>query len=134
MDEPSTQVTCSRCGKVLNESTSIPEDERVPCSECGSTARTVHVTAHDTITVHTKLNLKGRRPGWKKPFIEQTQGDDLHRKSGKWMNLVRIIDRANNRYKEKVTDPETSDTVHESEELLSDHQGHGSAKHKRNQV
>jgi len=40
----------------------------------------------------------------------------------------RIIDHANDRYKETVTDPESSEVVHAQEEPLSEHRGHGSDK------
>jgi len=63
-----------------------------------------------------------------KTLAEGLSGDDLHRKSGKWMKKERLIDRANDRYKEVVTDPETGSVVHQSEEPLSQHRGYGSAK------
>ena len=46
------------------------------------------------------------------------------------MKLERHIDRDNDHYHEKVTDPETGEIIHESDEPLSEHQGHGSAKTK----
>jgi hypothetical protein len=82
----------------------------------------------DTVTLHSKVNVKGKRPSMKRPFIEQTVGDDLHRKTGQWMKLHRVIDRLRNWYSEKVTDPASGEVVHSSEEPLSDHRGHGSDK------
>jgi len=46
-------------------------------------------------------------------------GDDLHRKSGKWMKKEQLIDRAKDHYKEVVTDPETGSVVHHCDEPLS---------------
>jgi len=73
--------------------------------------------------------MKARHQAQRKPFLESTFRADLHWKSGKWMKLERIIDRAKNWYKEVVTDPRTGEVVHRCEEPLSDHKGHGSAKH-----
>lgn len=82
----------------------------------------------------------GARPqmylGWKhkrgpgKPIFESTCRPDIHRKSGKTMELVQIIDRENDHYKEIVKDPATGEVVHSCEESLSQHRGHGSAKHR----
>jgi hypothetical protein len=62
--------------------------------------------------------------------VEAKIGDDLHRKSGRWMKLERRIDREENHYYEKITDPDTGKIIHLSDEPLSRHQGHGSAKSK----
>ena len=58
--------------------------------------------------------------------IERLEGDDLHRKSGRWNKKVRVIDRENDRYVETVTDPVTGEVIHHCEGRLSDHSGHGS--------
>ena len=84
------------------------------------------------ISIFGKLKLKGKAPGEKRPFIEQVTGDDLHRKSGLWMKMLRMIDRRNNKYHEKITNPKTGEVVHECEEPLSAHTGHGNAKTKKN--
>jgi len=74
--------------------------------------------------------MKGRHEEGRKPYIEQVHGDDLHRKSGMWMNLERIIDRDNNMYHEVVTNPVTGEVIYECKESLSKHVGHGTARHK----
>ena len=60
--------------------------------------------------------------------IEQQAGDDFHRASGKWFKKERIIDRENDRYYEKFTDPDTGVVTRFCDEPLSQHVGHGSAK------
>jgi hypothetical protein len=40
-------------------------------------------------------------------------------------------DRKNNRYTETVIDPDTGEIIHQADEPLSDHLGHGSAKKER---
>lgn len=76
----------------------------------------------------SKLKMKALRPGFRKPFIEQVVGDDLHRKSGRWMKLTRRIDRLNKWYHEEVVDPTTGQIIHRCDEPLPNHRGHGSAK------
>lgn len=130
MPEDSKTVSCGNCGLTLQEDPNDPVDECVPCPRCGSTYRTFHVSIHDTISFKEKLSMKGRHAKGGKPFIEQVHGADLHRKSGKWMNLKRIIDRENDHYHEVVTDPETGEVIHECKEPLTEHKGHGTTKSK----
>ena len=43
-------IACTECGAaILNEDASTPESQRSPCPACGSQARTVHITATDTV-------------------------------------------------------------------------------------
>lgn len=55
-------------------------------------------------------------------------GADKRRYDGEWMDKERVIDRDNNFYKEKVIDPITGEPIHNCEENLTDHWGHGSDK------
>jgi hypothetical protein len=74
------------------------------------------------------VGVKAKHPKQKKPFIEAVSGDDLHRKSQKWMKLERVVDRDKNQYSETITDPSTGKVVHQCKEPLTKHRGHGSAK------
>ena len=123
-------VHCGACGNVLDESPNAPVEKRVPCPgpDCGSLSRHIHVTCSETLSFHSKLNLKARHAGERRPFVEQTVGDDLHRKSGRWMEFYRLIDRAKNWYHERITDPATGKIERECREPLTDHTGRGSAK------
>jgi hypothetical protein len=130
MHVDSKEAYCGECGQPLNESSENPLKERIPCPNCGSKKRNVRVSTFGSLTVHRQLRIKGRRPGEKKPFIEQVCGDAFQRKSGVWMKLRRIIDRARDWYFEEVVDPRTGKIIHRTEEPLSKHQGHGSARKK----
>jgi hypothetical protein len=123
------QITkCNTCGALLEELPGTPIEKRRPCSSCGALSRTFEVQIEETLTLHSKLGMKGRHGTTGKPFRETVTGDDLHRKTGKWMHLERNIDRDNNLYKEVIKDPRTGEVVHKYEEPLIKHQGHGSAK------
>jgi DNA-directed RNA polymerase subunit RPC12/RpoP len=130
MPANSIEVYCGTCGQLLDETTDISPEERNPCPYCGSFKRTVHVTISSKSVIYSKLGMKGRRPGGERPFIEQVIGDDLHRKTGIWMKFHRIIDRDCARYFEKVTNPQTREVVHHTDESLREHIDHGSAKKK----
>jgi len=123
-------VSCGKCKIPLEEDPHLPSNERILCPNCGSVTRLFHVSIHDTVTMKSKLGMKARHPDGGKPFIEQISGDDLQRKTGKWMKLSRVIDRENDHYHEVVSDPSTGEIVHECKERLSDHKGHGAAKYK----
>jgi hypothetical protein len=128
MPVESRSTKCGQCGKPLSEDPSTPVEQRTACPSCGSTARAFSVVTSSTIEVHGQLRLKGRRASRGKPFIEQTVGSNLHRKTGIWMKLERVIDRARDWYRERVINPETGEGIHDCEEPLSQHQGHGTAK------
>lgn len=93
--------------------------------------RAFSIEIANTLHVRGILRLKGRRPGQKKPFIEQKVGEDLHRKTGIWNKLRRIIDRDNDFYSEEITDPKTGQIIYKQKEPLSQHRGHGDAKKKK---
>ena len=123
------QEKCSGCGAVLPAS---PDPEsRVPCPACGSTARVIEVSVSSTLEFHDSLGFKQKRPGYKKPIAEGVLGDSFFHKASKWVQKVRLIDRLANRYREKVTDPATGEVIHECDEPLDQHTGHGDAKPKK---
>lgn len=76
------------------------------------------------------FGLKAKRPGEKKPYIENLNIPDHCLNLNKTVNKVRMIDRDNDLYFEKITNYETGEIIHLSEEPLSQHQGHGSAKNR----
>lgn len=123
-----TLVKCGDCGKELNESSNLALEERKPCPNCNSKKRAMSISISETVQVHEMIGLKAKHGSGGRPFMEQKVGDDLHRKSGKWVKLERVIDRAKNWYKEIILDPITGKIIHKQEEPLSKHRGHGSAK------
>jgi hypothetical protein len=124
----SPTVACRNCGRVLD----IAPDNREPCPACGSVQRDIRVAIKDTISVgHDSLRgkMKDRRRTGKKGVVREFfTGADLHRGSGKWYHKDRVVDRENNRYSEKVINPEDGTAIHECDEPLDEHVCHGSAK------
>ena len=121
-------VQCKNCACVLNESPSLPVDQRQPCQSCGSLNRHHNAELAERVEARASLGLKHKRPGFKKPIYEEVVKPDLHRKTNRWSFLVRIIDRYRNRYREHITDIESGRVVRSVDEPLTDHVNRGSAK------
>ena len=81
-----------------------------------------------SINLITSLNMKARAGGRGKPFLLQFVGADWSETGRRFMQKFRRIDRRGDRYQETVDDPVTGERVHECDEPLSEHWGHGSAK------
>lgn len=79
------QVCCKDCGAPIDEPSNTPADQRAPCPSCGSTTRLIKKELTATLDFHASLDFKARRQGKGKPFVEGKGGEDLHRKTGKWM-------------------------------------------------
>ncbi len=125
-----SDIRCSDCGTVILNA--LPGDDpsrREPCPNCGSNARTIPLRLESSLALRSKLGMKQKRPGCKKPILESVLGDDLFRVTNTWQTLVRVIDRLNDRYYELIRNPETGEVVRHCEEPLSQHIGRGSAKH-----
>lgn len=123
-----SQVACESCNQTLDEPAGLPAEAREPCPESGSRDRRVNLRVSDTVSVHEQVALEAKRPGQRRPFREVRAGDDLHRKTGRWNERHRVIDRDADLYEEKIADPETGEVLRDVREPLSEHQGHGSAK------
>lgn len=123
-------VTCGNCGHPIPDDTQGPEIERVPCARCSSTTRHVAVFVHDELTFHERLDMKAWHAGVKKPYLE-TRAGEVQQADGTWKHVDRVIDRENDLYREKVTDPATGGIHHFQQEPLSHHRSHGSAKMKK---
>jgi hypothetical protein len=130
MPESGTSIECGECGFPVDEPVDLEASKRRPCPDCGSLKRHVRLSYSETIIVHEKSKLKARSPGGGKSRYEAIEGDDLNQKTGIWIKLHRVIDRANNWYHERIIDSQTNTVVHESDEPLDKHIGHGS-DHKR---
>jgi hypothetical protein len=73
------------------------------------------------------LRLKARhgQPGQVRPHHEQRIEPSFWRKGQKWVQRHLRVDHEADEYEETITDPETGEIIHHSEEPLSEHRGHG---------
>ncbi len=118
-------VKCGDCNKMLEDDTT--QEDPIPCPNCGSIERNVELFSSDEAHAHEKIVLKEKLDGTKKPVRETVSCDELCVTENKWVSKKRIIDRENDRYREKIEDPETGKT-YVCDEPLSKYHGHGSAK------
>jgi hypothetical protein len=126
MPESGRSIECGECGFPIDEPVDSEASKRRPCPNCGSLRRHVRLSYSETLSLHEKSKIIARPSGGGKPTYEAIEGDDLNRKNGVWMRLHRVIDRAKNRYHERIIDPRTNTIIHESDEPLDKHIGHGS--------
>ena len=124
-------VRCGSCRKVLDEPLGTSVELRSACPTCGSSNRFFGKETGGAIQPHGVRRFKARHGGEGRPFYEGFVGADWSHKFQRWMRLERIIDRENDRYRERVSDPRSGETVHECEEPLNEHLGHGTDGKKR---
>lgn len=130
MTDKERKAVCNGCGDALDEVYNLPELERKPCPRCGLISRVLQVDVFEKVELHESMRLRHNVLGRAKPQAEIVSGDDLHRKTGIWMKLSRVIDRGKNWYEEIVTNPTTGKVFHRTSHPLTQHIGHGSAKKK----
>lgn len=128
-------ASCSDCGAPLSDDarSKSPGD---PCPNCGSLARTFATGIAESITAHDLLDIKHRdpeRPSKDKLRTHVITGQEISKASGRWMDKVRVIDKNNDYYRERVADAETGEVLRDVEEPLKAHFGRGSAKPKADQ-
>lgn len=119
------------CNKCHHEFFSKPTLNEIVYPKCQSTEITIYIAIQDKIKVRDQIRGKAKDdnfPGKRKIRREFIVGSETRACDGKWVHKERIIDKENNRYKETVIDEETGEIIHESDEPLEKHQGHGSAK------
>lgn len=125
-------IVCGNCGAPLQDA--LPSDDptqRKPCASCGRTKRSYQVVIVASLTLRGGLRRKAKSPGDKRPHFEAFDGPNPSRDLGKLVHREQVIDRENDRYFERVTDYDTGKLLHECEEPLSQHSGHGTDKKNR---
>lgn len=125
---PETTVRCGGCGIAVQDEDEDPGN-RLPCHACESISRQFDMSVCEGVVARDGLGVKAKHAG-AKPYFESKSVPDHSRRLDKLVHREMIIDRENNRYFERVTDYESGEVIHECDEPLSDHFGHGSAKPK----
>ena len=126
-----SDTCCASCQAELPED--MPGANRTPCPRCGSTVRSYSETLTDSIELHDGHRAIGKNttlPSAKKLRFDTYSGVEHSYKYDKLVRVHRTVDKDKNWYGEKVIDPQTGETLHECEEPLSKHTGHGTAKPK----
>jgi len=97
------RTLCGECAAVLDERSDLAVEQRRPCPSCGSLARRFELELAGSVDLRSALGLKARHEGDSRPFVEHFSGADFSTRWRRWMDKVRRIDRANDRYDEVVT-------------------------------
>ncbi|GJG89859.1 hypothetical protein tb265_50400 [Gemmatimonadetes bacterium T265] len=123
-------VSCACCRTQIAARTGPIDDYGSPCSVCGSADRVVQITCEEVLTLRVRESVRTtlKEHGVRRPVLDEKSGDDWSHSRVKWVQLERRIDRANDRYIERVTDPDTGEVIHSRDEPLSLHLGHGDAR------
>lgn len=124
---------CTHCEHPLPDASTEAEAEamvQVPCPSCGGSGRTIEANIVEALTLRDFYGMKLKRQGAKKYAVEDISKPDFNRDRGKNVHLVRLIDRENDLYHERITDFESGEIIHEQRQPLSEHRGHGAAKKK----
>jgi hypothetical protein len=125
-------VWCAKFGKLLDESPRVPLAERIHCPNCGSLNREFGVAINAVAEVRAGMRAKARsgqagKPGGK-PWLTTMSEPSWSRDREKWVHRQKTENRRDDRYAEVVWDPDTGEIVHQCDEPLSAHRGHGSAR------
>ncbi|MDP1659132.1 MAG: hypothetical protein Q8L73_07240 [Methylotenera sp.] len=129
----SDNITCSDCGTEIC-SANDTENYRTPCSNCGGGKRAIGVSVSEKVVARDFIGVKVKRAGQKRPYIEDISKPSYSYSREKNVHRQTLIDRDNDKYSEKVTDFESGEVIHQNQEPLSEHIGHGSAKFKKNLI
>jgi hypothetical protein len=116
---------CDPCGAINVEQIDPADPEHMICKGCG--AKLTPLTPPGNIfTGGTFRPGISRTKGWlsknRIAFVPQRDRD------GDLVRVERTFDRENDRYFERVTLYDSGEVIHYSDEPLSEHKGHGSAK------
>jgi hypothetical protein len=68
-------VTCGNCGRVLDETPSLPPEQRQPCPVCGSTKRSVNVVVSAAVGVAAAINATSFITATPKTHVPTTSAD-----------------------------------------------------------
>lgn len=120
-------VKCNGCGRQLHHLPDLPDGGRQPCPDCGSTARLFEETLTESVRLYASLRLQQKRRGVKGYLVDLFAGWQRRASVGDMVAKDRIIDREQDRYRERIA-TEDGVIIHEVDEPLSSHRGHGSAK------
>ncbi len=118
------QIFCKDCNQELKEKDKL-------CFNCGSKYKRIILQLHDKLRIVEQLNMRVKDFNTKKTVIKSVVGDDFSVGKNKYVHKERVINKRDDKYFETVKDKETGEIIHNCDEKLSEHKGHGSAKFKK---
>ncbi len=131
MTESNVVTTCALCGTPLDSSLDAVRLQG-SCPNCGDTRRNLDVSLDMSGGgARIGMTFKAKHADGKRPHVELKIGPAQSHALSKPVEHMRLIDRGNDQYQEKVADYESGEVIHQADEPLSSHIDHGTAKVKR---
>lgn len=120
-----TSATCLNC-HYTDETFGVLD----ACPKCGAIGGALNSINVAGIEIFPGVDLKVKNPRYqgRRKFIREVKSIAEQSVDGRLVRKDRLIDRGNNRYREKVTVVDTGDVVHHADHKLTEHTGHGSDK------
>ena len=84
-----------------------------------------------TVTQRADVRYAAKHRGGGKPFITGRSGNEIFRNTGRLHFIEQVVDRLCNLYRKRITDVATGQVIRDEEVPLSEHQGFGSAKQRK---
>lgn len=136
MEKVEQSIVCSKCGHKLPDEWISEATPDQTCDQCGASEFKIHIAVTEEAAIQINAWMKAKnedktRPRKKRVRQEVFAGDDLRVSKGDYVEKLRVIDKDNDVYIEKIVDKTTKQVIHSNEEPLSEHFGHGSAKFKK---
>ena len=122
-------VYCRECGNKKLLAIFIKSNYCLYCLR--RTSNEFRVQIVDTINVRDNIKIKKKANGFKKFASLVISGWFSSRSHEGGVEISRSMDKENDQYVEIVKDCKTGKVLHECQEKLSEHRGHGSAKFKQ---
>ncbi len=93
------------------------------CPKCGGTKSIIFKVCTENVRLRDKIKVVGKRFGFGR-FLELISGWEKNKITGDTkhgVDKLRLIDKRNDHYKEKVIDLKTGEVIRDCEEPLSQH-------------
>lgn len=122
------ETNCLACGASYD-----PLHDLNQCPVCGSMDRAVRATDDGRISSREFVCIdgwRGPKTSKRRRYLEIRAGDSFYRKTGRWNRYHRVIDWEHDYYLEHIEDAQGR-AIRHCEEPLSQHQGRGSARHRK---
>ena len=118
-------ATCTNCHNELGARGIL-----APCSECGSLSQAIGSFTVAGLEIFPCIDVRVQNPKYqgRRKYIREVKSVAEHSVDGRLVRKNRLIDRGNNRYREKVTAVDTGEIIRHADHKLSEHTGRGSDK------
>lgn len=100
------------------------------CPKCGAIGGILNAIDFAGLEVFPCVDLKVKNPRYqgRRKYIREVKSVAEYSVNGRLVRRDRLIDRGNNRYRERVAVVDSGDVIRHADQKLTEHTGHGSDK------